>query len=339
MKFTSRIALFFAGILLSSGIAASQNYVERVKENPAIASGVYHPYHTGNLSDTPAPKGYKPFYISHFGRHGSRYHTLLKYFDAGKDGLEKAARAGILTADGKALQTDFLTVMNEHNGLEGELSPLGAKEHKGVARRMYQRFTPVFNSRSRKEIDCVSSNIRRCIISMANFTESLDDQNPGLDFTFHTGDKYFAYIMKPAKGKTFGKACTVAEDSVRKADCRYDKLFSRLFTDPEKALELIPDPRLSSNQYIWQERFALTSTTLALTFSNTSIIQNWHRSHTSFSTRCTGNAATRWTSETAAYARLTTFCPTSSPKRTRQLKKAATVPQTSVSDTIRGFFR
>lgn len=243
MKFTSRIALFFAGILLSSGIAASQNYVERVKENPAIASGVYHPYHTGNLSDTPAPKGYKPFYISHFGRHGSRYHTLLQYFDDGKDGLEKAARAGILTADGKALQTDFLTVMNEHNGLEGELSPLGAKEHKGVARRMYQRFTPVFNSRSRKEIDCVSSNIRRCIISMANFSESLDDQNPGLDFTFRTGDKYFAYIMKPAKGKTFGKACAAAEDSVRKADCKYDKLFSRIFTDPEKALELIPDPQ------------------------------------------------------------------------------------------------
>lgn len=74
----------------------AQNYVDMVKQNKEVAAGVYHPYVIGNLTDTPAPKGYHPFYISHFGRHGSRYHTTTKYLSAGTKGLEKAMKEGLL---------------------------------------------------------------------------------------------------------------------------------------------------------------------------------------------------------------------------------------------------
>ena len=54
-------------------------------------------YEFPELKDTPAPKGYKPFYISHYGRHGSRsdwgsanYARLEKVLSEGK-------AAGILT--------------------------------------------------------------------------------------------------------------------------------------------------------------------------------------------------------------------------------------------------
>ena len=39
----------------------AQNYVDMVKQNKEVAAGVYHPYVIGNLTDTPAPKGYYPF--------------------------------------------------------------------------------------------------------------------------------------------------------------------------------------------------------------------------------------------------------------------------------------
>ena len=40
-----------------------------------LASGNYcnYPNPTGHI--TPAPAGYEPFYVSHYGRHGARYMT------------------------------------------------------------------------------------------------------------------------------------------------------------------------------------------------------------------------------------------------------------------------
>ena len=42
---------------------------------PTKPAGVYYAYTYDNPARTPAPEGYEPFYISHYGRHGSRYHS------------------------------------------------------------------------------------------------------------------------------------------------------------------------------------------------------------------------------------------------------------------------
>lgn len=231
-------------LLLAFGTGLqAQDYTERVRENMDIAAGVYHPYHHGNLSDTPAPKGYKPFYISHYGRHGSRYHTTLKYFKPCADGLQKGMDEGILTETGKQLYRDFFAVMNEHKGMEGQLTPRGAAEHRGIAQRMYGRFTNVFKDKDRTEVDCASSNVPRCIISMANFTTQLKDSRPELQFSFVTGDKYYDYIAKNIDSKELFDKCNEYEDSVRKATCHYDKLIESIFTNREKGLEAVKDPQ------------------------------------------------------------------------------------------------
>ena len=46
--------------------------VRFLRENPARAAFNTHSYEFLTTRDTPAPAGYKPFYISHYGRHGSR---------------------------------------------------------------------------------------------------------------------------------------------------------------------------------------------------------------------------------------------------------------------------
>ena len=51
----------------------AQTTQEEIYSNIEKSGSVYYAYPDINESYTPAPKGYKPFYISHYGRHGSRY--------------------------------------------------------------------------------------------------------------------------------------------------------------------------------------------------------------------------------------------------------------------------
>ena len=139
MKILPRSSIILISLFLLSVTSdlCAQSFAERVENDRSIAAGVYHPYVHGDLSDTPAPKGYKPFYISHFGRHGSRYHTTEAYFRHALVALEKASLASALTPEGKQLYEDIKVVASAHNGMEGELSPLGGREHKAIARRMF----------------------------------------------------------------------------------------------------------------------------------------------------------------------------------------------------------
>ena len=51
--------------------------LDQLKEDPKRAYGNDYPYHFSQAKLTKAPKGYKPFYISHYARHGSRYYWPL----------------------------------------------------------------------------------------------------------------------------------------------------------------------------------------------------------------------------------------------------------------------
>ena len=73
-------------ILTTFGLGSAQTYSDIIRDYRYAASGVYHPYHTVDLTDSPAPKGFKPFYISHFGRHGSRYRALPETYTPLDDG-------------------------------------------------------------------------------------------------------------------------------------------------------------------------------------------------------------------------------------------------------------
>jgi len=166
---------------------AAQDAATLIRENIDRAAGVHHSYEYAPSSETPAPKGYKPFYISHYGRHGSRRNTSSSATRS-HELMNKAMDAGILSDKGRELFEDVEKVWELHEGMIGELSPRGAREHRDIAERMYARTPEVF--RKRTEVDAQSSNVQRCLISMANFTSSLDDCAPQLRFSFVTGEKY-----------------------------------------------------------------------------------------------------------------------------------------------------
>ena len=94
------ITTLAAFCLFSSYHADAQKYNELAKEEIGRVANIYYPYHRLDSVYTDAPAGYKPFYISHYGRHGSRYHTSEKKINGAVSSLQKADQAHLLTADG-----------------------------------------------------------------------------------------------------------------------------------------------------------------------------------------------------------------------------------------------
>ncbi len=92
------------------------------------------------LHRKPAPKGYKPFYVSHYGRHGSRYLIGDRDYKWLVDLFEEAHREGALSDLGEDTRQRLLKVWEEAEGHGGDLTPLGVRQHRGIAERMYAAF-------------------------------------------------------------------------------------------------------------------------------------------------------------------------------------------------------
>ena len=83
-----------------TGISA-QNAREEIYANRQLAGSNYLAYPGPQKKLSPAPKGKKPFYISHYGRHGSRFLIGRNDYDRAWKILMKADSANALTAYGK----------------------------------------------------------------------------------------------------------------------------------------------------------------------------------------------------------------------------------------------
>ena len=178
-----------AALLLGTVLFAQSGFEELIREDPDRAAGVHHSYEYRPGPETPAPRGYKPFYVSHYGRHGSR-RNIGSSAERSYTYMTAARDAGILTPLGEDLCRDVEAIHEDHVGMVGELTARGAREHRGIAERLFKRFPRIWKNRARKEVHVQSSNVPRCLVSMANFTSSLDDCSPRLRFDFVTGDKY-----------------------------------------------------------------------------------------------------------------------------------------------------
>ena len=145
------------------------------QKSPQQMGGVYYAYPIENGEATPyiqdAPEGYKPFYISHYGRHGSRWLTndaryiwVNKHFDDDKN----------LTKLGKSVKKRLAKVWENAQGNGGQLTALGARQHRGIAKRMYQNVPQLFTADA--HITAHSSVVNRCRTSMLAFLGELEKQ-------------------------------------------------------------------------------------------------------------------------------------------------------------------
>ena len=192
MKLLTRYFVLFA-VLLSPHILYAQAMRQMMEKDPVTGASIFRPYFHDESKNAEMSVGggrYKPFYISHFGRHGARYYSQPKSWQHTVDCFEAASSMGALTEEGQSLYFAIKTIYDAHEGMYGELTPLGAEEHRGIAERMAGRCRKVFADKKRKQVRCVSSVYSRCLMSMANFTEELSSLAPDLEISYLAGKRY-----------------------------------------------------------------------------------------------------------------------------------------------------
>ena len=194
---------------------------------------------------SPAPKGKKPFYLSHFGRHGSRYLTKPQDYDYVLSLLERASKEQKLSA----LGLDVLSRVSRleqaaHNRL-GDLTPLGAQEHRDIARRMAGRFPQVF--RGDAVVDARSTTVMRSVLSMENTLQELLRLNPRLRIS-HDASFHDMYYLNLTDKKLLDNAQSAPSRQAYDEYCRrhrnWQRVAASLFNDTTYVSEFVNGERL-----------------------------------------------------------------------------------------------
>lgn len=245
--------LFLLGVTLASYAQLSPQMEAYIRENPRRAAGVIHSYEFLPIKDTPAPGGFKPFYISHYGRHGSRSHSSDKPYVLLRDCLQTAAKEGIITPSGDSLLACAKQMIELHNGMDGRLTPRGAREHEQLAKRMYQRYPRVFK---KGEVHVISSDVPRCLVSMAAFTSSLKACRKDISFTFDCGAVYQRIITKNSPHSIKDKAYADAHSALTNIPIDTTSVYERFFTDTARGRQLTGKPRSFISAIFNLARFA-----------------------------------------------------------------------------------
>lgn len=128
---------------------------------------------------TAAPKGYKPCYISSYARHGSRWLIQPDQYASACRKMHRADSLGLLTPRGCEVMEVLDRMVNVSAGRLGELTDIGAEQHRGIGARMASRWPDIFKKGGL--IEARSTPVIRCIFSMENELWSLKQAFPALD--------------------------------------------------------------------------------------------------------------------------------------------------------------
>ena len=234
MKFSTLVLSLFAVLMITVNMNA-QTTKEEMLADLNKTGGVYYAYPVSQAQNTPAPKGYEAVYVSHYGRHGSRYLISDKDYSWVAALLHKADRAGALSSFGTEVMNRLDTLINETEGRSGDLSPLGVRQHKAIARRMAEAYPSIFNSKE-ASLTARSTLVPRCILSMAAFCESLKEHNPKLNIVRESSNRYMPYLCYHAPDHGEFTVDGKWKEQYRKFKSKHtnpERLMKALFTDPQ----------------------------------------------------------------------------------------------------------
>ena len=205
-------------ILLSGCFAlttSAQTAREEIEANKYLAGSNYLDYNRQMTTQplTPAPKGYVPFYMSHYGRHGSRWLISKDSYTSVVEPMQKARKYGKLTAKGEEVLGQLesfvkLPVPNypaldgKYEGAQlrlGDLSSVGERQHHGIGKRMTQNFPEIFKAKN-VAIDARSTVVIRCILSMVAECEEFMAANPTARIHNDASEALQYYLNAPRTG-------------------------------------------------------------------------------------------------------------------------------------------
>jgi hypothetical protein len=223
-----------------TSIMAAQTAQEEIKANKFLAASNYLDYER-QLSDkplTPSPKGYEPFYMSHYGRHGSRWLTGKTSYTSVAEPLRKAKQYGKLTDKGEEVLGQLEQFIKGTEKRWGDLTNVGERQHHGIARRMVSNFPEIFKKEN-VQIDARSTVVIRCILSMTAECEELAAANPTARIHNDVSEAFQYYLNAPRNGliKKMGRKGREIRNSSKPKDC--NRLMAVLFNDVQWANDSI----------------------------------------------------------------------------------------------------
>lgn len=241
-----KILLVSALLFACFGKAAAQTTKEEMTADLNKTGGVYYAYPVRESANTPAPKGFKPFYISHYGRHGSRYLISDEDYTRVASLLAEASASGALTPLGEELRSRLDSLMKETAGRGGDLTPLGVRQHRDIARRMFEAYPEVF--KGKVAISARSTLVPRCILSMDAFCESLKEQNPALDITRESTNRYMNYLCyhSPESNSYTSKEWKEQYRKFEEKHTHPDRLVASIFSDGD-----FVDKKVNPHDFAW----------------------------------------------------------------------------------------
>ena len=118
--------------------AQTKSAREEIAENTWLAGSNYLDYdrQLPDFQYTKAPKGYVPFYFSHYGRHGARWLIDKDSYERVLRPLRKARQQGKLTRDGQEALRKIETFNKTTSKRFGDLTTVGERQHHGIGRRI-----------------------------------------------------------------------------------------------------------------------------------------------------------------------------------------------------------
>ena len=165
--------------------AQRTNVREEVRADWNKCSGLDGLYDCTPKAMSAAPKGYEAFYVSHYGRHGSRYAYTPRTYGMIVRMLKAEDEKDGLTDFGKQIYARMLA-FNETAELHvGDLTPLGWEQHQYIAKTMINTFPGAFGKGAR--VDAVSSQTPRSIVSMGSFCTQVSRLRPKIAVYEHQG--------------------------------------------------------------------------------------------------------------------------------------------------------
>ena len=172
----------------SCRLSVAQSVIDLIKQRPSYASCNYDVYPDSITAKlTPAPAGKKPFYISHYGRHGSRYISNRSGFDTPYFMMLHADSLDELTPTGQQVLRHMNNIMRNTEGRWGELTGYGKQQMQKIGRRMAERFPEVFHPGA--NVTCISTVVPRCIESMGSAAMEMLQVCPQLHITMQASKR------------------------------------------------------------------------------------------------------------------------------------------------------
>ena len=229
-----RLFLVLMAMLVGTGVHAQQTAREEIAQNPFLSGSNHLDYDNYPATEplTKAPKGYEPFYMSHYGRHGARWLLGDGEYMESIEILRKAKAQGKITNKGNEVLAQLEKFYPCTIKRLGDLTTVGERQHHGIGRRMAEHFPEIFKHKGVK-IDARSTVVIRCILSMEAECEELMAANPTARIHNDVSEAFQYYLNAPWQQVLRRQNRWEPQARLREHWTKPDRLMGVLFNDPQ----------------------------------------------------------------------------------------------------------